>query len=172
MDVLSRWTTSLALTPEQLVTYQVSLISLFILPLCTLIFYLIISSSSHGVDAIPSTGTNINSVPRSVSQNAFRVPFFDFLLGTVILFLWLGALITWSLSLGSVSPVLRNNALLYGVLAANAVPLYLLFVKRTTMGGSGCSLEGLIGLMLWPLYAGMLMGTLGFGSELRRSSEM
>jgi hypothetical protein len=162
MKLQSCWpTVPSVVPPEQVHTYQTALISLLILPLCTLILHHIVSTYSHA----DTHNTNTDNAPRDEAQ---QLSFFAFLVGFVTVILWLGALTTWSISLASVSPVLRNNALLYGILASNALPLCLLFVKRTTISSSGWSLESLIGLMLWPMYLGMLIGTFGVGSALTR----
>jgi hypothetical protein len=162
MELQSCWPTLPLVVPrEQVHTYQMALVSLLILPPCTLILHLIISTNSHA----DTHNTNTDSAPRPEVQ---RLSFFAFLVGFLVIILWFGALTTWSISLGSVSPVLRNNALLYGILGANALPLCLLFFKRTIIGRSEWSLESLVGLMLWPMYTGMLIGTLGVGSTLTR----
>lgn len=172
MTTLSRWaSSSLELTPEQLPNYQISIISIFVLSLCTLIFYLIISNNSHAAGATLIIHAKTDSVPRFAPQNAQKTHFFHFLLGFVVVCLWLGALVTWSVSLGSVESSLRNDAMIHGLLTSHVILLYVLLAKKTRNAGGDWSVEGSIGLALWFFYAGMLFGTLGF-ARIRRETEV
>lgn len=155
MEALSRWQAS-----EQFPAFQISLISLLVVALCSIVLHRIVSPSSHTTPtARPDVQAGANA--KTNADNAFpltaqRVSFFNFMLGTVCSVLCIGALFVWCISLGYVSPVLRNYALLSGLCLSVVVVSW----KQFTGDANKQSVEDLLALIAVPLYAGMFFGTL------------
>ena len=93
----------MALTIEQQESWQLALVSLFLLSLSTLLCQALLRAP----DQEPGT------------QLSRDREFFTSLGFFVLFLLWIGAFLGWILCLGAVSGSSRNIALLYGVTAAN-----------------------------------------------------
>ena len=129
----------MALTIEQQESWQLALVSLFVLSLSTLLCQALLRAP----DQEPGT------------QLSRDREFFTSLGFFVVFLLWIGAFLGWILCLGAVSGSSRNIALLYGVTAANGGVVYLLARKQ----GGSATLQSYIFATFWPMYLGMMLGT-------------
>ncbi|KIM98536.1 hypothetical protein OIDMADRAFT_147038 [Oidiodendron maius Zn] len=130
----------MALTIQQQESWQLALVSLFILSLSTLLCQALLRAPDQEPGTQPSRDKE----------------FFTALGLFVLLLLWIGAFLGWILCLGAVSGSSRNVALLYGVTAANGGVVYLLTRKQE----GSATLQSYISAMFWPMYLGMMLGTI------------
>lgn len=99
------------LTAQQQESWQLALVCLLVMLLSTIILHTAFSFADK--DAHPK--------PLSKPREAFAI-----LSGFIFPFVWIIAFVQWLSFLREVSSSLRNTALLYGVMAANGGPIYML----------------------------------------------
>ena len=124
--------------------WQRAIIGLSIMSLSTLILHTLLNLSSS---LSPVEKPQPRDNPSAASGLIIGV-------GIVVVFLWIACFIGWIIYLGIVSASARNIAFIYGVTAASAALAYLLLFRSTVTG------EEYMAFTLWPLYGGVMVGTL------------
>jgi hypothetical protein len=135
------------LTTQQKESWQLALINLFLMSLCTLLCQVLAAfSESRGWVVILDNPEGIGFPGNWIA---------NFL--TVIVFpaLWVGPFLWWISYLGAVLESSRNIALLYGIIAVNGGLVYLLTSKQR----ESATLRSYVYVTLWPMFLGFMLGS-------------
>lgn len=118
---------------------QYAIISLSVVCLATLILHAVLVDSDSEPEAPPGAEPSSRDVLR-------------FLIGMLMVFVWIAGASGWVVSCGMMSVASRNRALIYGFAAANVAMAYLMIMTPPVAG------RVYMACTLWPLYGGLAVG--------------